>query len=101
MNHMKEKVTQSCLTLCDPMDYSLWNSPDQNIGVGSLSLLQGIFPTQGSNPRLPHWRWTLYQLSHQGSPRDAIIAEEMDASTALLVYFYWEVSDVETTQPEI
>ena len=48
--------------------YSPWNSPGQNTGVGSLSLLQGIFPTQGSNPDLPHCRWILYQLSHQGSP---------------------------------
>ena len=37
-------------------------------GVGSLSLLQGIFPTQGSNPSLSHCRWILYQLSHKGSP---------------------------------
>ena len=49
--------------------YSPWNSPDQNNGVGSLSLLQGIFPTQGSNPGLPHCRRILYQLSHKGSPR--------------------------------
>ena len=46
-----------------------WNSPGQNIGVGSLSLLQGIFPNLGSNPGLPHCRQILYQLSHQGSPR--------------------------------
>ena len=49
--------------------YSLWNSPGQNTGVGSLSLLQGIFPTQGSNPGLPHCRRFLYQLSQKGSPR--------------------------------
>ena len=49
--------------------HSLWNSPGQNTGVGSLSLLQGIFPTQGSNPGLPCCRWILYQLSQQGSPR--------------------------------
>ena len=48
--------------------YSPWNSPGQNTGVGSLSLLQGIFPTQGSNPGLLHCRWILYQLSHEGSP---------------------------------
>ena len=48
--------------------YSPWNSPGQNTGVGSLSLLQGIFPTQGSNPGLPHCRWILYQLSYQVSP---------------------------------
>ena len=49
--------------------YSPWSSPGQNTGVGSLSLLQGIFPTQGSDPGLPHCRWILYQLSHRGSPR--------------------------------
>ena len=48
--------------------YSPWNSPGQNTGVGSLSLLQGIFPTQGSNPGLPHCRQILYQLSPQGKP---------------------------------
>ena len=49
--------------------YSPWNSLDQNIGVHSLSLVQGIFPTQGSNPGLSHCRWILYQLSHKGSPK--------------------------------
>ena len=49
--------------------YSPWNSPGQNTGVGSLSLLQGIFPTQGLNPGLLHCQWLLYQLSHKGSPR--------------------------------
>ena len=48
--------------------YNPWNSPGQNIGVGSLSLLQGIFPTQGLNPGLPHCRRTLSWLSHKGSP---------------------------------
>ena len=48
--------------------YSPWNSPGQNTGVGGLSLLQGIFPTQGSNPALLHCRWIIYLLSHQGSP---------------------------------
>ena len=49
--------------------YSPWNSPGQNTGVGSHSLLQGIFPTQGSNPGLPRCKQILYYLSHQGSPR--------------------------------
>ena len=49
--------------------YSPWNSPGQNTGVYSLSLLQGIFPTQGLNPGPLHCRWILYQLSHKGSPR--------------------------------
>ena len=48
--------------------YSPWNSPGQNAGVGSLSLLQGIFLTQGSNPGLPDCRRFLYQLSQKGSP---------------------------------
>ena len=61
---LKAKVTQSCLTLCNPMD-GPWNSPGQNTGVDTLSLFQGIFPTQGSNPGLPHCRQILYQLSHR------------------------------------
>ena len=48
--------------------YSPWNSPGQNTGVSSLSLLQGIFPTQGLNPGLPDCRQILYQLSRKGSP---------------------------------
>ena len=48
--------------------YNPWNCPGQNTGVDSLSLLQGIFPTQGSNPGLPHCRRIPYQLSHQGGP---------------------------------
>ena len=48
--------------------YSPWNSLGQNTGVDSLSLLQGIFLSQGLNPGLLHCRWILYQLSHQGSP---------------------------------
>ena len=70
------KVTQSCPTLCNLQPqglYSPWDSPGQNTGVGSLSLLQGIFPTQGSNPRSPTLlgggRWILYQLSRERSPR--------------------------------
>jgi len=45
--------------------YSPWNSPGQNTGVGSLSLLQGMFLAQGLNPGLPHCRQILYQMSHQ------------------------------------
>ena len=51
------KVAQSCLTLCDPLVY---------IGMDSLSLLQGISPTRGWNPGLPHCRQIPYQLSHKG-----------------------------------
>ena len=49
--------------------YSPWDSPGQNTGVGSSSLLRGIFSNQESNPGFPHCRWILYQLSYKGSPR--------------------------------
>ena len=64
---MKVKVAQSCPILCNPMNP--WNSLGQNTGVGGLSLLQGIFPAQGSNPGPPHCGQILYQLSHKGSPK--------------------------------
>ena len=106
------KVSQSSLTLCNPMDCSqpgssvhgilqarmleLFPSPDDlpnpgiepmspalqvdslptelpgkpiNIGLSCHALLERIFPTQGSNPGLPHYRLILYSLSHQESPR--------------------------------
>ena len=65
--------------------YSPWNSPGQNTGVGSLSLLQGIFPNQGLNPGLPHYRQTLYQLSHKGSPSH-IHSCDFNTSTELTRY---------------
>ena len=46
-----------------------WRSPGLNTGMGSPSLLQGVFPTQGSNPGLPYCGQILYHLSHKGSPR--------------------------------
>ena len=55
----KVKVTQSCPSFCNPMEYSPWNSPGQNTGVGSLSLLQEIFPTKGLNLGLTHCRQIL------------------------------------------
>ena len=60
---MKVKDAQSCLILCDPMDYSSWVSPGRNTEVGSPSLLQGIFPTEGLHPGLLHCRQILYHLS--------------------------------------
>ena len=67
-------LTPICDLICDPMDCSLLgssvhgDSPGKNTGVGCHVLLQGIFPTQGLNPDLPHCRQILYHLSHQGSP---------------------------------
>ena len=83
-------VTQSCPSLCDPWTTTIYyilllyivdpwttspgssvhgDSPGKNTGVGCHALLQGIFPTQGSNPSLPHCRQILHHLSHQWSPR--------------------------------
>ena len=70
-------VTQSCLILCNPMDLyptrllCPWDFSDKNTGVGYHFLLQGIFPTQGSNPHLLcllHCRWILYPMSHNYPP---------------------------------
>ena len=47
---------------------SPWDSPGKNTGVGSHSLLQGIFPSQEMNPGILNCKWILYHLSHQGSP---------------------------------
>ena len=66
---VKVKVAQSCLTLQPHSLYSPWNSLGQNIGVGSFSLLQGIFPTQGLNPGLLHCRADSLPAESQGSPR--------------------------------
>ena len=59
----------NCVWLCHPMDCSTWNSPAQTTRVGSISLLQEIFPTQGSKPGLLHCEWIRYQLNHKGRPR--------------------------------
>ena len=77
-------VTQSCLTLCDPMDCSPpgtsvhGGSPGKNTGVGCHFLLQRIFPTQGLNLGLLHCRQMLYHLSHQGSQRTEVTSEKTE-----------------------
>ena len=64
-------VAQLCLTLCDPMNCSPpgssvhGDSPGKNTGVGSIFLLQGIFPSQELNWGLLHFRWVLHQLNYQ------------------------------------
>ena len=66
---LKESESESCSVVSEFLRphglYSPWNSPGQNTGVGSLFLLQAIFPTQGSNPGLLHCRLILYCLSYQ------------------------------------
>ena len=66
------KLSESCSVMSNSLEphglYSPWNSPGQNTRVGSFSLLQGIFPTQGSNQGLVHCKLILYQLSYLASP---------------------------------
>ena len=75
--HEKWKSLSRVRLFATPWTTESRNSPGQSTGVGNLSLLQRIFPTQGSNPGLPHCRCVLYHLSHKGSPR---ILEWIDLS---------------------
>ena len=67
----RKRISQSCLTLLQPQELyptrllCPLGSPGKSTGAGSHAVLQGIFPTQGSNPGLLHCRWTFYHLSHQ------------------------------------
>ena len=80
---MKVLVPQWCLTLCNPMDCSLTGASVHGLlqtGIVewvAMPSSRGIFPSQGSNPGLPHCRQILYRLSHQGSPQspEAIVAK--------------------------
>ena len=88
-------VTQSWPTLCDPMDCSppgssvRGDSPGKNTGVGCRALLQGIFPTQGANLGLPHCRWILYHLRHQGS---IYICTHIYTHNFICIYFFIHAS---------
>ena len=85
----ESEVAQSCPTLCDPMDCKPttllhpWDFPGKSTGMGCHCLLQRIFPTQGSNPGLPHCRQMLYHLSHQGSPAEGKVNLEWSKQTHL------------------
>ena len=85
---------QSCPTLCDPMGCSppglsvQWDSPSKNTGVGCHALLQGIFPTQGSNPcilYLLHWKAASLALAPRGKPSS-------NSQHTLTVYLPWSYS---------
>ena len=79
--------------------YSPWNSPGQNTGLGSHSLLQGIFPTQGLNPDLPHCRWILYQLrSYWLYYFSIIIAGECTRAFKIMV---WRINHILITDSSI
>ena len=76
-SYWKGKWSESCSVVSDSLPphglYSPWDSPGQNTGVGCHVFLQGIFPTQGSKPGLPHCRRIPYQLSPQGNPMEGEI----------------------------
>ena len=87
--------SESCLVVSNSLWshglHSPWNSPGQNTGVDTLSLLQGIFPTQGSNPSLPHYRWI---LSHKGSPTCSKVMFKI-LQVRLQQYMYQELPHVQ------
>ena len=69
-------------TLCDPSRFLCpCNSLNKNTGVGYHALLQGIFPTQVSNPGLLHCMWTLYHLSHRGSPKEPVASPPLQGTS--------------------
>ena len=86
------RIAQSFLTLCNPMDYRPpgssvhGDSPGKNNGVGWRALLQGIFPTWGSNLGLPHCRQILYCLSHKGSPLFTIVHKNLELTGTSVIY---------------
>ena len=93
-------AAQSCPALCDPMDCSEPGSSvcgilqARSTGVGSCFLFQGIFLTQGLNSTLPHCRWILYYLSHQGSPDN--IQFELYRISLVPSMFWWPLHSSET-----
>ena len=71
-----------------------WDFPGNSTGVDCHFLLQGIFPTQGLNPGLPHCRQTLYHLSHQGSPKYKLQSKKSPIHFKFLLLFsHWIMSD--------
>ena len=72
--------TVACQALCP------WDSPGKYTRMDRHALLQGIFPTQGSNPGLPHCRRTLYFLSHQGSPTYCLSGRGGEKPQSILEY---------------
>ena len=93
----KVKWSERCSVMSNSLlphgQYSPWNSPGQNTGVGSLSLLHGIFPTQGLNPGLPHCRQILHQLSHKGKVNLAFNDDDEKSSKIPDSGFFWNLKD--------
>ena len=88
------KVTQFCPTLCDPMDCP-WNSPGQNTGVGSLSLLQGIFP--GIEPRSPAFQADSFPAEPPGKPSEAIYYIYINTCVSQTICFLFNSLSVSLT----
>ena len=91
------KSLQSCLTLCNPMDYNPpiicpWDSLVKNNGVGCHALLQGIFLTHGFNLSPQHCRQFLYHISHQRSPAVKNLLEMQEMQDTLVWSLGWEGS---------
>ena len=110
----KESESESCSVVSDSLQphglYSPWHSPGKNTGVGSLSLIQGIFQTQGLNPGLSHCRWILYQLSYKGNldsvlkNRDVTLPTKVRVVKAMIlpvvVDGMWELDHKESWAPK-
>ena len=84
---MRESISRVRLFATPWTIYSPWNSPGQNTGVGSCSLLQGIFPAQESNLGLPRCSRILYHLNHQGG----IIESTMSHMSSLVLTLKWDL----------
>ena len=84
----KVKVSQSCPTLCDPVDYTVssWNSPGQNTEVGSCSLFQGIFSTQRRNPGLLPLQADSLPAELPGKPGPLLLVFLILVNSAELLY---------------
>ena len=88
--HAVKWKSLSQVWLYDLMDCSPWNSPGQNIGAGSHSLLQGIFPTQGPNPGLPHCGKPIYPISIKHHHRLALIKLVQLSNTQICSHLFPE-----------
>ena len=101
----KPRESESCSVVSDSLRphglYGSWNSPGQNTGVGGLFLRQGIFPTQGSNPGLPHCRRSLYQLSPQGSPHKYVQLISDKGEKAIQWRIAFSINDAEATGKKV
>ena len=87
-------VAQLCPILCDPMDCSPpgssvhGDSPGKNTGADCHALIQGAFPTQGSNQGLPHCRWMFLPFEPPGKPPHKIIIQKDTCNTRFIAALF-------------